>query len=53
MDDILGWPIYVKTHISHIKSFNKPVSIGFTTLAYMLNGYQICLNTTNYTIYNI
>ncbi len=40
--------IYVKTHISHAKSFNVPVSIGQTTCIHMLNGYGICMNTTNY-----
>ncbi len=48
MDDILGYPIYVKTHISHTKSFNIPVSIWSATLADMLYGYEIYCNTTNY-----
>ncbi len=43
--------MYVKIHISHTKSFNIPISIGLTTLAHALNGYEIsCLNTTNYAI---
>ncbi len=33
-------------HISHTKSFNKPVLIALTTLAHMINVYEICLNTT-------
>ncbi len=39
-------------HISYTKSFNIPVSIAFATLAHMLNVYEICLNTTNYPIFN-
>ncbi len=38
-------------HIS--QSFNIPVSIGLTTLAHMLNWYEICLNKTNYPIFNM
>ncbi len=45
--------IYVKTHISNTKSFNIRVSIRLTTLPHMLNGYEICLNTTNYPIINM
>ncbi len=52
MGDICVEPIYVKTHISHPKSFNIPVSIGLT-LAHMLNGYEICLNKTNCPIFNM
>ncbi len=51
MGDIWGYPIYVKTHISHTISFNIPVSFGLTTLSHMLNSYKICLNTTNYLIF--
>ncbi len=40
-------------HISHTKSFNIPVSITLATLAYMINVYEICLNTTNYPIFNM
>ncbi len=32
------------THILHTKSFNMHVSIGLTTLAHMLNAYEIYLN---------
>ncbi len=32
-------------HISHTKSFNRPVSIALATLADMINVYEICLNT--------
>ncbi len=39
--------------ISYTKSFNIPVSIAFATLAHMINVYEICLNTTNYTILNM
>ncbi len=46
----LEYPIYVKTHISHTNSFNIHVSIGLITLADMLIGYEVCLNTTNYPI---
>ncbi len=42
--------IYVKTHTI---CFNIPVSIGLTTLAHMLNGHAICLNTSNYPIFNM
>ncbi len=40
-------------HISHTKSFNIPVSIALATLAHMINVYEIYLNTTNYTIFNM
>ncbi len=40
-------------HFSYTKSFNIPVSIALTTLAHMLNVYEICLNTTNYPIFNM
>ncbi len=40
-------------HISHTKSFNIPVSIALATLAHMINVYDICLNTTNYPIFNM
>ncbi len=30
-----------------------PVSIGVTTLAHILNEYEICLNTTSYPIINM
>ncbi len=40
-------------HISYTKSFNIPVSIAFATLAHMINVYAICLNTTNYPIFNM
>ncbi len=40
-------------HISHTKSFNIPVSIALATLAHMINVYEICLNTTNYPIFNM
>ncbi len=40
-------------HISYTKSFNIPVSFAFATLAYMINVYEICLNTTNYPIFNM
>ncbi len=40
-------------HISHTKSFNIPVSIALATLANMINVYEICLNTTNYPIFNM
>ncbi len=49
----LGITNLVKTHFSHTKSFNIPVSIGRPTLAHMLNGYEICLNKTNYPIFNM
>ncbi len=39
-------------HISYTKSFYIPISIAFATLAHMLNVYEICLNTTNYPIFN-
>ncbi len=40
-------------HISHTKSFNIPVSIALATLAHIINVYEICLNTTNYPIFNM
>ncbi len=40
-------------HISHTKSFNIPVSIALATLVHMINVYNICLNTTNYPIFNM
>ncbi len=40
-------------HISHTKSFNIPVSIALATLAHMINVYEICLNATNYPIFNM
>ncbi len=40
-------------HISHTKSFNIPVSIALATHAHMINVYEICLNTTNYPIFNM
>ncbi len=40
-------------YISHTKSFNIPVSIALATLAHMINVYEICLNTTNYPIFNM
>ncbi len=47
--------IWTLTHCCFYKkkSFNIPVSVGLTTPAHMLNGYKICLNTTNYLIFNI
>ncbi len=40
--------------ISHTKSFRSPgVSIALATLAHMMNVYEICLNTTNYPIFNM
>ncbi len=53
------WVIFVdnyflsKPHISHIKSFKIYVSIGHTSLAHILNGNKICLNTTKYMIVNM
>ncbi len=41
----------MKMYISHTKSFN--ISFALATLAHMLNMYEICLNTTNYLIFNI
>ncbi len=35
------------------KIFNIPVSIALATLAHMINVYVICLNTTNYPLFNI
>ncbi len=40
-------------YIPHTKSFNIPVSIAINTLAHMINVYEICLNTTNYPIFNM
>ncbi len=40
-------------YISNTKSFNIPVSIVLATLAHMINVYEICLNTTNYPIFNM
>ncbi len=40
-------------HISHTKSFNAPVSIALATPAHVINVYEICLNTTNYSICKI
>ncbi len=48
MDDILELPIYVKTHVSPTKSFSIPIWSQLTTPAHMLNGYEICLNSTNW-----
>ncbi len=45
--------MYVKMHISCTKSLNIPISIAFATLAHMINVYEICLNTTNYPIFNM
>ncbi len=43
----------MKMHISHTQSFNIPVSIALVTLAHMINVYKICLNTTNFPIFNM
>ncbi len=40
-------------YISHTKSFNIPVSIALATLTHMINVFVICLNTTNYPIFNM
>ncbi len=52
-----GWYLQItnlcKTNVSHITSFNIHTSIGLTTLTHMLNGYEICINTTNYLIFNL
>ncbi len=40
-------------HISQTKSFNIPVSLALATLAHMINVYEICLNTTNYPIFDM
>ncbi len=40
-------------HISYTKSINIPVSVAFATLPHMINVYEICLNTTNYPIFNM
>ncbi len=40
-------------HIWHTKSFNILVSIALSTLAHVINVYEICLNTTNYPIFNM
>ncbi len=40
-------------YISHTKSFNILVSIALATLAHTINVYEICLNTTNYQIFNM
>ncbi len=45
MCDIWGYFIYTIRNI--------PVSIRRTTLAHMLNEYEICINTTNYPIVNM
>ncbi len=50
---IIGDNQSISKHISHTNFFNIPVSIGLTTLAHMLNGYEICLNTSNYLFFNI
>ncbi len=39
--------------ISYTKSFNIPVSIPCAALAHIINVYEICLNTTNYPIFNM
>ncbi len=50
---ILGDNQFVSRHILHTKSFNMPVSYGLTTVAHLLNGYEVCLNTTNCLIVNM
>ncbi len=40
-------------HISHTTSVKKLLSIALATLAHMINVYEICLNTTNYPIFNM
>ncbi len=54
--DRINWKpicIYMREK-SHVKctSFNIPVQIGLTTLAHILNGYEICLNEVHYPIFN-
>ncbi len=53
MGDIWWKTIYVKPHVSQNKSFNIPFSIGFATLAHILNGYHISLNITDYPNFNM
>ncbi len=36
-----------------LRHFNIPVSIALATLAHIINVYNICLNTTNYPIFNM
>ncbi len=40
-------------YISHTKSSNIYVLISLATLVHMINVYEICLVTTNYTIFNM
>ncbi len=41
---IQRYPIYIKTQTSHTKSFNIIVSIVLTTIAHMLNWYDIIMS---------
>ncbi len=41
------------THFTYNKSFNLASSISHATLLHIFNGYDICLNTTNYLIFNM
>ncbi len=46
---------FMSKHTFHIQNplIHTPVSIEHITRANMLNGYEICLNTTNYPICNM
>ncbi len=50
---IWGWSIYVKTHISHTKSINIPISIRLTILAPIIIGFDIHLNGIHYPTVNM
>ncbi len=45
---IFGDNQFRSKYTSSTQSVSKTVSIGLTTLAHMLNGYDICFNTANY-----
>ncbi len=42
-----------KQYILNTKSFGTPVSIGLAAPAHMQNRHEVCLNTTNYVIFNM
>ncbi len=50
---IFGDNQFMLRHISQNKSVNTPVSICLVSLAHILNGYDISLNTISYPIFNI
>ncbi len=43
----------MSTHTFQTKFFNIPASIGLNLFAHIINGYDICLKTTQYPIVNM